>query len=448
MQIHVEKIIEEGRMSPFQVGLLVLCGLCLIIDGFDVQAMGYVAPAIIHNWGVGKASLGPVFGAGLLGMLVGSLVLTPVADRFGRRPVLILSTIFFSLCMLATTQVKSIESLLILRFVTGLGLGSIMPNAMALVGEYSPARARVTRMMLISCGFTVGAAIGGFLSAMIIPAYGWRAVFWVGGLVPALLAVAMLIWLPESIQFMVLKNRPRHQIARWLRKIDNSVVLDGDARIVVQEQQANGMPVAELFRNGRAGVTLLLWLISFMNLINLYFLSNWLPTLIKDAGYSTSTAVLAGTALQVGGIIGTLTLGGLINRFGFTRVLITCFLFASASVAAIGSVAALLPMLVVMVVISGFCIVGGQPALNALAGTYYPTSLRSTGIGWSLGVGRIGSVVGPVLGGQLIGLQWTNSALFIAAAVPVLISALATTRLHWARAEGARAPGNTTQATQ
>lgn len=428
--IHVEKIIEKGHMSPFQAGLLFLCGLCLIIDGFDVQAMGYVAPEIIRDWGIGKAALGPVFGAGLLGMLVGSLILTPVADRFGRRPVLILSTIFFSVCMLATTQVNSIESLLILRFITGLGLGSIMPNAMALVGEYSPARARVSRMMLISCGFTAGAAIGGFLSAMLIPAYGWRSVFWAGGIAPALLALAMIIWLPESIQFMVLKKRPRDRIARWLRKIDSTVMLDHGARIIVQEPRAHGMPVAELFSSGRAGVTLLLWLISFMNLINLYFLSNWLPTLIKDAGYGTSTAVLAGTALQVGGIMGTLTLGSLINRFSFTRVLIACFICASVSVAAIGSVAAVLPMLVVMVLIAGFCIVGGQPALNTLAGTYYPTSLRSTGIGWSLGVGRIGSVLGPVLGGQLIALQWSNAGLFLAAAVPVIISALAMTRLH------------------
>jgi AAHS family 4-hydroxybenzoate transporter-like MFS transporter len=428
--INVETVIENGRMSAFQVGLLFLCGLCLIIDGFDVQAMGYVAPAIIDEWGISKAALGPVFGAGLLGMLVGSLVLTPVADRFGRRPVLILSTFFFAACMLATTQASSIQMLLVLRFITGLGLGSIMPNAMALVGEFSPGRSRVTRMMLISCGFTVGAAIGGFVSAALIPAYGWRAVFWVGGAVPAVLGIAMVFWLPESIQFMVLKKRPLDRIVRWLRKIDPSLALDKNTRITVAEPQASGSPVAELFRSGRAPVTLLLWLITFMNLINLYFLSNWLPTLIKDAGYSTSTAVLAGTALQVGGIIGTLTLGFIINRFGFTRVLIACFLLASASVAAIGSVAASLPLLIVTVAISGFCIVGGQPALNALAGTYYPTSLRSTGIGWSLGVGRIGSVIGPVIGGHLIGLQWTNAGLFMAAAVPVAISALAVIRLH------------------
>ena len=431
--IQVEQVVERGSMSAFQVGLLALCGVCLIIDGFDAQAMGYVAPAIVQDWGIAKAALGPVFGAGLLGMLLGSMALTPLADRIGRRPVLILSTLFFAACMLATTQVRDLNTLLVLRFVTGLGLGSIMPNAMALVGEYSPARSRVIRMMLISCGFTVGAALGGFASAALIPAFGWQSVFWVGGVVPALLALLMLVWLPESVQFLVLTGRPRERIVRWLCKIDPALVVELDAAIVVAEPAGRGTPVAELFRQGRAPVTLLLWLTSFMNLINLYFLSNWLPTLLKDIGYSTSTAVLAGTALQVGGIVGTLSLGFFINRFGFTRVLLGCFLTAAVSVALIGSVATVLPLLVVTVVIAGFCIVGGQPALNSLAGVYYPTALRSTGIGWALGVGRIGSVIGPVVGGQLIGLQWSNAALFVAAAVPVLISAAAMLRLHAVR---------------
>jgi len=429
--VHVESVIEKGGTSPFQFGLLFLCGLCLIIDGFDVQAMGYVAPAIIQDWQVSKASLGPVFGAGLLGMLVGSLALTPVADRFGRRPVLILSTFFFGICMLLTTQVRTIESLIVLRFITGFGLGSVMPNAIALAGEYSPSKSRVTRMMLVSCGFTVGAAFGGFVSAALIPSFGWQSIFLVGGLVPLSLGIAMIFWLPESIQFMVVRKRPFHKIARWLRKVDSTLELTPQTNIVVKEAQVQGMPVAALFREGRAKVTLLLWLISFMNLINLYFLSNWLPTLLKDAGYSTGTAVLVGTVLQVGGIIGTLSLGALINRFGFIRVLFGCFVIAAVTVGMIGNVATILPVLLVVVALAGFCIVGGQPALNSLAGTYYPTSLRSTGIGWSLGIGRIGSVVGPVIGGHLIGLQWTNSALFLAAAVPVVVSALAIVRLYF-----------------
>ena len=258
--IHVEQIVERGTMSAFQAGLLALCGLCLIIDGFDAQAMGYVAPAIVQQWGIDKAALGPVFGAGLLGMLLGSMILTPLADRVGRRPVLILSTFFFAACMLATTQVHDLRTLLVLRFVTGLGLGSIMPNAMALVGEYSPGKSRVFRMMLISCGFTLGAALGGFASAALIPAYGWEAVFWVGGIVPAVLAVLMTIWLPESVQFMVLTRRPRAAIVRWLRKIDPALAIDQDAAIVVAEPQGRGTPVAELFRAGRSRVTLLLWL--------------------------------------------------------------------------------------------------------------------------------------------------------------------------------------------
>ncbi|TWC66460.1 MFS transporter [Herbaspirillum sp. SJZ099] len=428
--INVEQVVEQGRFGAFQFGLLLLCGLCLIMDGFDVQAMGYVAPAIIGDWGVSRASLGPVFGAGLFGMLLGSLALTPVGDRYGRRPVLIASTLFFALCMLATPLVTSIDQLLALRFITGFGLGSIMPNAMALVGEFSPSSSRVTRMMLVSCGFTVGAAAGGFVSAALIPAYGWHAVFWVGGAVPLLLGIAMLFWLPESIQFLVLRRRPREKAVRWLKKLDPSIALDGDTRIVVKETKAEGMPVAELFREGRAGITLLLWLISFMNLINLYFLSNWLPTLIHDAGYSTGMAVLIGTSLQVGGVVGTLTLGWFINRYGFTKVLGSCFVVACVAIALIGKVAAVPAFLFIAVVAAGFCVVGGQPAVNALAGTYYPTTLRSTGIGWALGIGRIGSVVGPVIGGQMIAMQWSNASLFVAAAVPALVSALTVARLH------------------
>ncbi|WP_034296889.1 MFS transporter [Herbaspirillum sp. RV1423] len=431
--INVDQVVEQSRFGAFQFGLLLLCGLCLIIDGFDIQAMGYVAPAIIGDWQVNKASLGPVFGAGLFGMLLGSLALTPVGDRYGRRPVLIVSTFFFAICMLLTTRVQTIDELLVLRFITGFGLGSIMPNAMALVGEFSPNGSRVTRMMLVSCGFTVGAAVGGFVSAALIPAFGWRSVFLVGGLIPALLGVAMLAWLPESIQFLVLRKRPMQQVARWLRKVQPDLEIDQGSTVVVKEARSEGMPVAELFREGRAGVTLLLWLISFMNLINLYFLSNWLPTLIKDAGYSTGTAVLIGTSLQVGGIVGTLTLGWFINRFGFTKVLGACFVAACIFIALIGRVATMPVLLFLCVIVAGFCVVGGQPAVNALAGTFYPTQLRSTGIGWALGIGRIGSVLGPVIGGQLIAMQWANSSLFVAAAVPAIVSALMVARLHWYR---------------
>ena len=419
----VERVLGETHRPAFQAMLLALCGLCLLIDGFDAQAMGYVAPSVIAEWHVAKTELGPVFSASLFGMLLGALGLSVLADRIGRRPVLIGATFFFALSMLATPFVSTIPALITLRFITGLGLGCIMPNAMALVGEFSTPAHRVKRMMLVSCGFTLGAAVGGFVSAALIPAYGWRAVFWVGGAVPLLLAFAMLALLPESLQFLVLKGRTERALS-WLARFDPALPIGANTRLVVSEKRTDGAPVAELFRAGRGPVTLILWAISFMNLIVLYFLSNWLPTVMREAGYTPGTAVIVGTVLQTGGVIGTLLLGWFIERMGFVRVLFACFALAAFAVGTIGVVAHALPWLLVVVFAGGFCVVGGQPAVNALAGHFYPTALRSTGIGWSLGIGRIGSVIGPLVGGQLIALNWSNAALFHAAAVPVLCSAL------------------------
>ena len=383
---------EQAPPTVTRWAVLLLVALAVLMDGFDVQAMGYVAPAIVKEWGVSRDLLGPVFGAGLFGMLVGSLTLSVVADRVGRRPVLIGATLFFAACMLVTTQVTAVPQLVALRFVTGLGLGAIMPNAMALAGELSPAKRRVTLMMLVSCGFTVGAVVGGFASAALIPAFGWQSVFWVGGAAPLVIAGLMVVALPESGEFASAR-RARHS-------------------------------VAALFRDGRAAVTLLLWAINFLNLINLYFLSNWLPTIAAGAGMSTPRAVLLGTTLQVGGVIGTFVMGPLIARGGFRAVLVPAFAVAAVSIAAIGRAGIPAPVLFAAVAVTGLCIIGGQPAVNAFAASWYPTALRATGVGWALGVGRIGSIVGPVLGGELIRRQWTNERLFVAVAVPALLSAV------------------------
>lgn len=432
--LDVADLVDRSRLGAFQVGLLALCGLCLVMDGFDVQAMGYVAPAIIDDWHVSKASLGPVFGAGLLGMLVGSLTLGAVADRVGRRPVLIAATTFFASCMFATTLARSVDQLLALRLVTGFGLGGIMPNAMALAGEYSPARVRVTMMMLVSCGFTVGAALGGLVSAALIASFGWRSVFAFGGAVPLGIAVVMFLYLPESIPFLVLEGRKLDRARRWLGRIDPSCQATPDVALRVHEPDGNGMTAIQLFHDGRATGTILLWIVNFMNLMNLYFLSSWLPTVLKDGGFTTSRAVLAGTLLQVGGVVGTLALGRLMDWRGF-GVLVACFVVASAAIVAIGQGRGS-PLLLAAIFVAGFCVIGGQPAVNALAATSYPTALRSTGIGWSLGIGRFGSILGPVLGGHLIGLGWSSSSLFMASAVPAAVSAATTFALVHRRKQG------------
>ena len=436
--VDIGALIERNPISRFQFGVYLLCGLCILMDGFDVQAMGYVAPAIIQEWQVSKASLGPVFGAGLFGMLAGSLIFSVIADRLGRRPVLIGATLFFSVCMLLTPACSTLEQLQWLRFITGLGLGAIMPNVMALAGEYSPRRHRVTLMMLVSCGFTVGAVVGGLVAAAVMPVYGWHAVFYIGGALPLMIGLLMLWMLPESMQFVVLSGKRIERVGHWLRRIDPAFVPQhGQGYLLAQQTDSRGS-VAALFKAGRARTTLLLWLVNFLNLLNLYFLSNWLPTILKDAGLSTSAAVLAATILPVGGTIGTLAMGQLIDRSSFPRVLIPGFLIAAVAIALIGQSQQMLALLCVAILVAGFCIVGGQPAVNALAASYYPTSLRSTGIGWSLGVGRIGSIVGPLIGGELLRMNWPNSTIFLIAAVPALLSAL----MLWQMAPAAGQDGN------
>ena len=430
--IRVAEVIDGAGVGALQIGLFALCAFCLILDGFDVQAIGYVAPAIIQEWGVPSSALGPVFGAGNFGVLVGSLVFTMVADKVGRRPVLVAATVFFSLLTLLTARVNSIGELLIVRFVAGIGLGCIIPNATALIGEYSPRRLRVTLMATISVSFTGGAAIGGFVAAGLIPAFGWRSVFYVGGVLPLVIALLMYLWLPESLQFLVVRGGNLERVGGWLKRIDPAVKIDSTTRYEVQEEHRGGIPAMHLFREGRLVGTILLWVVNFMNIYNLYFLSNWLPTVVRGAGYPNSTAVLVGTTLQVGGTLGTFWLTWLISRRGFIPVLTTCFVVAAISVALIGQPGLSLGLLYVVVFVAGSCVIGGQPTVNALSGTFYPTYLRSTGIGWGLGIGRIGAIVGPVLGGMFIALHWSTQAIFYAAAIPALITAVAMFALRWA----------------
>ena len=423
-KIEVVKYIDESPIGVFQWRIFILCGLCMVLDGFDVQAMGYVAPALLQAWSVDKASLGPVFGAGLLGLLIGSLAFSVVADKLGRRPVLITSTLFFSICMLLTPFASDVQQLLAIRFITGLGLGAIMPNSMALCGEFSPKRSRVFIMMLISCGFTVGAMLGGVIAAALIPSFGWQSVFYVGGAVPLVIAIAMLKYLPESIQFQVLKGVDRQRTTAVLRRALPGKAIPADAELVVAEPSKSGVPVVDLFKDGRTFGTITLWAVSFLNLIALYFLSNWLPTITKLAGLSLEKAVLVGATLQLGGTLGTIAMGWLIDRVGFKRILVPCFVVAACSIALIGHSVSSIALLFAVVFVTGFAVVGGQPAINAMAANYYPTTLRTTGVGWCLGIGRIGSVIGPVVGGELIRLNWSQGDLFHIVAVPSVVIVL------------------------
>jgi MFS transporter, AAHS family, 4-hydroxybenzoate transporter len=430
--LNLTEMLENSQIGPLQIRVFTLCMLCLIMDGFDVQAMGYTAPAVLKEFGITGVQLGWLFVAANFGVLLGSLVFSMVADKIGRRPVLVSATFFFSVMTIATAYATTFPMLLWLRFISGIGLGCIIPNATALVGEFSPKRSRVTLMMCITVGFTAGGALGGFVAAWLIPAFGWRSVFIFGGTVPLVIAFAMLWALPESLQFLAVRRTKLDQLARWLTQLDPSVRIDANTKYVANEGSRSGFLLSHLFQEGRAPVTILLWIVNFTNIMVLYSLSNWLAIVVTGMGYTTRTSVLVSTILQVGGTVGTFGLAWLIARRGFIPMLTFTFAVATVAIAFIGQPGISLTLLFAIVFVAGWCIVGGQPGINALSATFYPTYLRSTGVGAGLGIGRAGGIVGPYIGGTLVAAQWSSQQLFWAAAVPAFISMVTMVAMRFA----------------
>jgi len=424
IEIDVVDFIDRQPVGRFQIGLLLTCAAVLFIDGFDTQAVGYVAPAVAQEWKLARGTLGPVFSSGLFGLMLGALVVGPIADRIGRRQVIIASTAVFGLATLATVFAQDVNALLTIRFLTGIGLGGAMPNTVALVTEFSPRRRRATMVMSMFAGFSIGAATGGLIAAALIPYFGWRSVFVVGGVVPLLLLPFLIARLPESIRFLVFAGGADQTVAALLTRLAPTRRPPARAGFRISEGRNPGIPVSQLFMNGRTAATLAFWLMFFMSLLDLFLLANWLPTVLNDLGASISLAAVIGAMLQIGGFVGVFALGSLIDRFSFVALALV-YLGAAAAVSTIGYAGHSVPLVTLAIFCSGFGIVGGQTAANALAATYYPTDIRSTGVGWALGIGRVGSIVGPLVGGMMLSRQVGAETLFLAAAVPALFAAAA-----------------------
>ena len=422
--VDVAGFIDRQPVGGFQIKLLLTCAAVLFLDGFDTTAIGFVAPSLAKEWGLTKAALGPVFSAGLFGLMIGALLFGPLADRIGRKKIIIFSTLAFGLGTLATAFVQDVNTLLVIRFLTGLGLGGAMPNTVAMTSEFSPHRRRATMVMIMFCGFSLGAALGGFLAAALIPQFGWRSVFVVGGVAPLLLVPVLALRLPESVRFLALTGRAHERVAQLLAFISPAARFAPGTQFVVNEPALAGIPVQHLFRDGRTLVTVLLWVVFFMSLLDIYFLANWLPTVLNDLGASVSAAAVIGSMFQVGGVVGTFALGSVIDRFSF-RALALVYFVAVFAVGAIGQLGHSVIFVSMAIFAAGFCIVGGQIGANALAAGFYPTSVRATGVGWALGIGRVGSIIGPLVGGVLLTEKWSTGSVFMAAATAAMCAALA-----------------------
>ena len=392
----------ESKSSDRYLFVAILCALIATLDGFDTQCIAYVAPKIAEEWHAARGAFGPVFGAGLFGLMIGALTIGRAADRFGRKPAILLSVLWFGLFSLATAGAQDLRTIVILRFVCGLGFGGALPNLVALTSEHAPPRLRATLVAVMTCGIPLGAALGGFVSAPLIAAHSWRWVFLLGGAMPILLLPVLWFTLPESPRFLALRR--------------------GYAEAL---QYAGDAPIRALFAQGRAPATFLIWIAFFSNLLVMYLLVNWLPSLLKSEGISLSLSIYVSTLFSLGGLFGGVIVGVLIDRAAPCLMLAGAYGLAAACIALLAVAGTQVPLLITGAAMAGFGAVGGQAGLNAVTAEKYPTPIRATGVGWALGVGRIGSIVGPTLAGLLLAIGWTAHMLLLGAVVPALMAGAA-----------------------
>jgi AAHS family 4-hydroxybenzoate transporter-like MFS transporter len=423
---NVQTVLNEHPFSGYQWVIFALCFFIVLLDGFDTAAIGYIAPSLIGEWGVAKADLAPVLSAALFGLAGGAMCSGPLADRFGRKAVLVGSVAVFAVACLASGYAHDLTSMTAWRFVTGLGLGAAMPNAVTLMSEYCPENRRSTITNAMFCGFPLGAAFGGFLAAWMIPHFGWRSVLHLGGIAPLFLLVLLVLLLPESVRYMVAKGYSADRIRKPLSRIAGKAVANVQQFVMTENKAAvegkSGMGVV-LSKQYVVG-TIMLWIAYFMGLVIFYALMNWMPVLFKEGGLDPKTATLVAALFPLGGV-GAVFFGWLMDRFNANRIIAVGYALTAVSIWWIGQEAGNLGWLVVSVFVAGTIMNTAQSSMPALAAAYYPTSGRATGVAWMLGIGRFGGIAGSFLVAELTVRHMSFSQIFTVVAIPGLIAAAA-----------------------
>lgn len=401
-----------------------MCFVIVLMDGFDTAAIGFIAPSLLSEWHMGKAALAPVLSAALFGLACGALLSGPLSDRFGRRLVLICAVSLFGVSCLGSGYASDLAQLTALRFITGIGLGAAMPNAVTLMSEFCPDSKRATIVNLMFCGFPLGAAFGGFLAAWMIPHFGWRSVLMLGGVTPLLLGIALVLKMPESVRFMVANAQPIERIRATLARISADAMRAGSFTMTETAPQTDGKGLRVVLSRAYIIGSVMLWLAYFMGLVIFYASINWMPILLKDAGLSAKSATLISALFPLGGV-GAVVCGALMDRFNANRVIAACYALTAVSVYCIGQAVGNVGVLVLVVFVAGVLMNTAQSSMPALAAAFYPTSGRGTGVAWMLGVGRFGGIAGSFLVAELTRRHFSFAGVFATIAVAGLLASVA-----------------------
>lgn len=435
----LQALIDAAPIGAMQWRVIICCFLVVMMDGFDTAAIGFIAPAIREHWQLSAADLAPLFGAGLLGLTAGALLCGPLSDKLGRKRVIEWCVALFGLFSLLSAFSPNLEMLIVLRFLTGLGLGGAMPNTITMTSEYLPSRRRGALVTLMFCGFTLGSALGGIVSAQLVAVIGWHGILVLGGVLPLALFFGLLVALPESPRWLVRRQRPPAQISRTLSAMTGERYENTEFWLDEPAATQKGS-ISQLFAGRQLTITLMLWVVFFMSLLIIYLLSSWMPTLLNHRGIDLQHASWVTAAFQVGGTLGALLLGVLMDKFNPFWVLAVSYALGAVCIVMIGLSENGLWLMALAIFGTGIGISGSQVGLNALTATLYPTQSRATGVSWSNAIGRCGAIVGSVSGGMMMAMNFSFDTLFFVIAVPAAVSAVMLTLLTLVVRQSSRVP--------
>lgn len=422
--IDVNHVIDRDKMSATQWMVFIFGFLVFFSDGLDTGILGFIAPALLDDWGITKSALAPVLSAALVGMSIGALLSGPLSDRFGRKGVIVMTTLLFSGFTILCGFAGSTQELMIYRFITGLGLGAAMPNISTLVSEYMPAKRKAFLTGLAGCGFMLGISSGGLLSAAILDSLGWAKVIIVGGCIPLVLVVLLWFKLPESAQYLIKRQR-QQQAKHILEKIQGQAFAQ-DVQLILPQAESNEVqnPVKLVLGKYRFG-SVMMWVCCFTSLLVFYLLTSWMPTILKTAGFSTQQFSLISAIFPFGGVVGAIVMGWYMDKVNPTSVVKYAYFFAIILFIVAGLVYYNVLLLGIAIFLVGALLVGAQSSLLPLAALYYPSVCRAVGVSWMHGIGRVGAIFGAFFGALIFAYDLSLSQIFYVLAIPTFISFVA-----------------------
>lgn len=421
-KINTTEVISNSKFNRFHFGLLTWCFMIILFDGYDLVVYGTVVPLLIEEWNLTPVQAGAIGSYGLFGMMFGAMFLGMLADRLGRKKGTAISLFLFSLFTFLCGFADNPTTFSIFRFFAGVGLGGIMPNIIALLTDYSPKKIRSMVVSIVLCGYSVGGMLAPTFGITIMPVFGWESVFWIAG-VPLLFLPLMYKQLPESSVYLARKGK-KEELFNILKKVNPQFSYSKNDEILEITAEESKVPLVGLFKEKRALSTFMFWTAFFTCLLMIYGLNTWLPKLMIEAGYGLNSSLGFLIALQGGAIIGTLIIARLCDKYGSKKMLIPMYASGAIALTLLGFGGSTF-VIYLLVAVAGAATIGAQNIVQAYVSQYYPPYIRSTALGMASGMGRMGGMVGPLLGGFLLSIALPTEMNFIIFAIPGVIAAIA-----------------------